>query len=245
MSLEWISADWPAPDGIVAGCTTRLGGVSEGEFAALNLGAHVGDSPANVVENRRRFVSDCGLPSEPLWLDQVHGNEVALDLNSELPPTADAMFTREPGRVCAVMTADCLPVLFVSASGDEIAAAHAGWKGLCCGVLENTVCQFRARPTDILVWFGPAISQRNFEVGDDVRQAFVDHDDQASGLFVPNDNGRWQADLYGLARQRLDRAGVRQIHGGDACTYEDSRHFFSYRRDGQCGRMASFVYRYS
>jgi hypothetical protein len=245
MSAEWIPADWPAPDGIVAGCTTREGGISKGKFTSLNLGSHVGDSIEHVTENRRRLALLCKLPAEPLWLNQLHGTDVAVDPESGTPPAADAVLTREPDRVCAVMTADCLPVLLVSASGDELAAAHAGWRGLCNGVLENTVYEFQALPADILAWFGPAISPRNFEVGDDVRQAFVSHDDRAAKLFVPNANGRWQADLYSLARQRLNEAGVQRIYGGDACTYDDSRRFFSYRRDGQCGRMASFVFRYS
>lgn len=245
MSDAWIPANWPAPDGILAGCTTRAGGVSEGEFATFNLGAHVGDADEHVAENRRRFTSICELPAEPLWLDQVHGTNVVTDPVSTEPPAADAVLTRQADTVCAVMTADCLPVLLVSVSGQELAAAHAGWRGLCNGILENTVHEFRAPPGDILAWLGPAISQENFEVGDDVRQKFLGHDIEASRFFSPNDNDRWQADLYGLARQRLTDAGVQQIYGGNCCTYADSRRFFSYRRDGPCGRMASFVFRYS
>lgn len=245
MSTEWIRANWPAPDGVVAGCTIRQGGVSEGKFASLNLGAHVGDADEHVADNRRRFREICELPADPLWLNQVHGTDVATDRQSIAPAKADAVVTREPGRVCAVMTADCLPVLFVSSAGDELAAAHAGWRGLCNGVLENTLQAFRTPAADILSWLGPAISQRNFEVGDDVRQAFIGQNDQAANHFSPNERGRWQADLYALARQRLNAAGVERIYGGDACTYDDSQRFFSYRRDGQCGRMASFVFRYS
>jgi YfiH family protein len=245
MSTEWVPANWPAPEGIVAGCTTREGGVSEGDFASLNLGAHVGDTIEHVAENRRRFTSICDLPAEPLWLDQVHGTNVAVEPESAAPPAADAVLTRQPGRICAVMTADCLPVLLVSVSGQELAAVHAGWRGLCNGILENTLREFQAPATNILAWLGPAISQRNFEVGDDVRQKFVSHDVQAAEFFTPNENDRWQADLYGLARQRLMQAGVQRIYGDDSCTYDDSRRFFSYRRDGPCGRMASFVFRYS
>ena len=244
VSAEWIKADWPAPAGVVAGCTTRAGGVSEGEFAALNLGDHVGDVSASVAENRRRFASRCDLPTEPLWLEQEHGTVVAVDPEVGSRPTADAVVTRSSGRVCVVMSADCLPVLFVSHAGDELAAAHAGWRGLCSGVLENTLRELAAPASKILAWLGPAISQKNFEVGDEVRHAFVSHDDQAAKHFVANQNDRWQADLYGLARQRLNAAGIQQIYGGDACTYADSERFFSSRRDGQCGRMASFVFRY-
>jgi YfiH family protein len=245
MTIDWLAADWPAPDGIVAGCTTRGGGVSDGRFASLNLGTHVGDSVEHVFENRRRFVSSCNLPAEPLWLEQVHGTTVAVEPESGSPVKADAILTRKVDTVCAVMTADCLPVLMVSPTGDEIAATHAGWRGLCNGVLENTVREFRAPAGSILAWLGPAISQKHFEVGDEVRQAFVSPDNQATDHFVVNDSGRWQADLYGLARLRLAEAGVRNIYGGDACTYDDAGRFFSYRRDGQCGRMASFVFRYS
>lgn len=245
MSAAWIPANWPGPDGIVAGCTTREGGVSEGEYATLNLGAHVGDAIEHVTENRRRFTALCALPGAPLWLNQVHGTNVVVDPDSTEPPAADAAFTRQSGMVCAVMTADCLPVLLVSVTGQELAAAHAGWRGLCDGILENTVRQFQTPPSNILAWLGPAISQKNFEVGDEVRQKFVGHDAQAARLFSRNDNDRWQADLYGLARQRLMQAGIQQIYGGDYCTYDDSGRFFSYRRDGPCGRMASFVFRNS
>ena len=245
MSTAWIPANWPGPDGIVAGCTTREGGVSEGEFATLNLGAHVGDAIECVTENRQRFTALCDLPAAPLWLEQVHGTDVVVDPDSAEPAAADAVLTRKPGRVCAVMTADCLPVLLVSVNGHELAAAHAGWRGLCDGILENTVQQFQASPNSILAWLGPAISQKNFEVGDEVRQRFVAHGPRAARFFTHNDNGRWQADLYGLARQRLMQAGIERIYGGDYCTYEDSRRFYSYRRDGPCGRMASFVFRNS
>lgn len=245
MSAAWIPANWPGPDGIVAGCTTREGGVSEGEYATLNLGAHVGDAIEHVAENRRRFTAHCELPGAPLWLNQVHGTNVVVDPHSTEPPAADAAFTRQSGMVCAVMTADCLPVLLVSVTGQELAAAHAGWRGLCDGILENTVRQFQAPPSNILAWLGPAISQKNFEVGDEVRQKFVGYDAQTARLFSRNDNDRWQADLYGLARQRLMQAGIQQIYGGDYCTYDDSGRFFSYRRDGPCGRMASFVFRNS
>lgn len=240
--VDSISADWPAPPGIIAGCTLRHGGVSQGHYASLNLGAHVADNDAAVLENRRRFRSQCGLPSEPRWLSQVHGVTVAVEGS---PTTADAALTRKADVVCAVLTADCLPVLLVSADGSELAVAHAGWRGLNAGVLEATVGKFSSRPASLLAWFGPAISQAAFEVGGEVRDAFMKYDAAAADCFVENQRGRWQADLYALARQRLANAGVTQVFGGNFCTYADSGRFFSYRRDGECGRMASFIFRVS
>lgn len=239
-SVEWIAADWPAPPGIIAGCSVRHGGVSQGNYASLNLGTHLADDHAAVLENRRRFRSQCGLPAEPRWLSQVHGTTVAVE---DTPTTADAAFTRESAVVCAVMTADCLPVLFVSTDGSELAVAHAGWRGLNAGVLEATVGEFLSPPADLLAWFGPAISQAAYEVGGEVRAAFLRNDAAAADCFIENQHGRWQADLYALARQRLTRAGITQVFGGNFCTYADSGRFFSYRRDGECGRMASFIFR--
>lgn len=240
---DWISANWPAPTGIIAGCTTRMGGVSTAQYRSLNLGEHVGDDPGCVRENRRRMVSACELPAEPAWLDQVHGKQVVIDPPAAARLQADAIVSRKSESVCAVMIADCLPILLVSGTGDEIAAAHAGWRGLASGVLEATVAAFDSGRADMLAWLGPAISQQYFEVGDEVKKAFTDHDPAAAQCFVGNDRGRWQADLYGLARQRLVAAGIQQIYGGNYCTYADTRRFFSFRRDGQCGRMACFVLR--
>ena len=194
-----------------------------------------------VNENRERFVADCGLPSAPLWLSQVHRTRVARDPEPETE--ADASVTGKTGLVLAVMVADCLPVLFASDDGTEVAAAHAGWRGLSAGVLENAVRAFEKPPQNLVAWLGPAISQAAFEVGDEVRQAFIDWNAAASDCFVRNERDRWQADLYGLARQRLQAIGVQRISGGEFCTYADAGRFFSYRRDGQCGRMAAFVFR--
>jgi YfiH family protein len=238
---HWIQADWAAPPGITAGCSLRTGGVSSGKFGSLNLGLHVGDDPVAVNENRERFVAGCGLPSAPLWLSQVHRTRVARDPEPETE--ADASVTSKAGLVLAVMVADCLPVLFASDDGTEVAAAHAGWRGLSAGVLENTVRAFDKPPRNLVAWLGPAISQAAFEVGDEVRQAFIDWNAAVSDCFVRNDRDRWQADLYGLARQRLQAIGVQRISGGEFCTYADAGRFFSYRRDGQCGRMAAFVFR--
>lgn len=237
----FIAADWTAPAGIVAGCTTRSGGVSRAAFKSLNLGDHVGDDTAAVAENRRRFAAACGLPSEPRWLRQVHGTDVVVE--PVVGQEADAALSRTAGVVCTVMIADCLPVLICSDDGREVAAAHAGWRGLAAGVLETTIAAFEAPPARLCAWLGPAISQDAFEVGDEVRQAFIENDDDAASGFVRNARGRWQADLFDLARQRLRAAGVGEISGGGLCTYSDPERFFSYRRDGQCGRLAAFIFR--
>lgn len=240
---DWLAADWPAPGGVVAGCTYRTGGVSAGQFESLNLGAHVGDTDRLVRENRRRFRQQCELPGEPVWLNQVHGSVVAVDPAGVSTPTADAILTRRANIVCAVLTADCLPVVLAAADGSAVAIAHAGWRGLCAGVLEATVAEFLPPPSALLAWLGPAISQSAFEVGDEVRTAFVCKNDAAGAAFRQNSQGRWQADLYALARLRLASVGVERVFGGEICTFSEPERFFSYRRDGQCGRMASFVFR--
>jgi len=239
----WIPADWPAPSGVVAGTTLRHGGVSSGSFDSLNLGAYVDDDADAVCENRIRFRSLCDLPSEPRWLRQVHGSHVVVDPPSGETPEADAAITRHVGVVCVVQTADCLPVIFAAIDGTELAVAHAGWRGLANGVLESTVSAMSTDPANLLAWLGPAISQPAFEVGGEVREAFLAHDPAAAGCFAANDRGRWQADIYGLARMRLGVAGVEQISGGENCTFGEPERFFSHRRDGACGRMASFVFR--
>ena len=237
---DWIAADWPAPQGIVAGSTLRSGGVSEGAFATLNLGAHVGDDPVAVAENRRRFLQMCALGEEPEWLTQVHGTDVHIAGQGEAGE-ADAVIGRA-GTV-AVLTADCLPILLCARSGDEFAAIHGGWRGLAAGIVNATVSRMHTPPEQLLAWLGPAISQPAFEVGGEVFEAFLDLDAENDGCFEPNDRGRWQADLYGLARRQLGVAGVTAVYGGELCTYADAGRFFSYRRDGQCGRMATFVAR--
>jgi polyphenol oxidase len=241
-AVQWLTADWPVPAGVVAGTTLRIGGASEGLYASLNLGAHVGDDPDAVRTNRRRFVEACRLPREPPWLRQVHGTRVMAAHSAAPAQPADAIVANRPGAVCAVLTADCLPVVFASSSGTEIAVAHAGWRGLSAGVLEATVAALAAPPRELLAWLGPAISQAAFEVGDEVREVFVQTDPDAAVHFRRNDRARWQADLYGLARFRLERCGVTRVFGGDRCTFGEPDAFFSYRRDGQCGRMATFAY---
>lgn len=239
MTIGLVAADWPAAGPVIAGTTLRSGGVSEGAYTSLNLGAHVGDDERRVAENRRRLIEQLALPGEPRWLRQVHGTEVVRDPLPGSRPQADAAVTSQPGSVCAVLTADCLPVLLCDVDGREVAAAHAGWRGLLAGVLEKTVS---AMDSDrLLAWLGPGISQAAFEVGAEVRAAFVEHDPASGRYFRENDRGRWQADLYGLARQRLAAVGVHDVHGGGRCTYSEADAFFSFRRDGQCGRMASFI----
>jgi len=242
VSTPWIAADWPAPRDIVAGTTTRAGGVSRGVYGTLNLGAHVGDDDAHVAENRRRFVAMCGLDAAPEWLRQVHGSAVRVP-GGAVGCVADAAIERLPGRTVAVLTADCLPVLLCAADGGEIAAIHAGWRGLAAGVVARTLTEMHTPPAQLLAWLGPAISQPAFEVGDEVRAAFAALDEGTADSFERNASGRWQADLYALARRQLQSAGVPAVYGGGLCTYADAGRFFSFRRDGQCGRMASFVAR--
>lgn len=248
MNADWVSADWPAPANIVAGTTTRRGGASTAEYASMNIAAHVGDDPDRVADNRRGFVAMCDLPGEPLWLSQVHGTKIiaagALSPNSGIPE-ADAIVSGRGNDVCAVMTADCLPILLCTIDGTEVAAAHGGWRGIAGGIIEVTVAAMSVPAKNLIAWLGPAISQPAFEVGNEVRDAFVSHNVEAVGCFLANKRGRWQADLYGLARQRLAATGVTAVFGGAHCTYADDERFFSYRRDGQCGRMASFIFRRS
>jgi polyphenol oxidase len=242
---DLIIPDWPAPAGVRAAFTLRTGGVSQPPFDSFNIGALVGDEPRAVEENRRRLRDRLELPAEPAWLTQVHGARVA-DLDAEeaggsLSP-ADGAVTRTAGRVCAIQVADCMPVLVASATG-AIGAAHAGWRGLAGGVLEAVVHAMRAPPATLFAWLGPAIGQPHFEVGEEVRAAFLAADPGAAAAFTANPRGRWQCDLYGLARRRLTALGVGQIHGGSWCTYADAGRFFSYRRDGRCGRMAALIWR--
>jgi YfiH family protein len=229
-----------------AAFTTRLGGVSAAPWDSFNVGAHVGDASAAVAANRARLKSLLWLPAEPGWLNQVHGIAVH-DLDRAAPgappPTADAAIARERGRVCVIMVADCLPVLFASRDGSRIAAAHAGWRGLASGVVEQTVRAMDLPGRELTAWLGPAISREHFEVGDEVREAFVAGDSGASGAFERNTRGRWQADLIALAKRRLGALGVDEISGGGWCTFADRSRFFSHRRDGKGGRMAALIWR--
>lgn len=239
---NFIIPRWPAPPGIRAYQTTRIGGGSKARFGGFNLAEHVGDDPGAVLKNRRLLRERLDAPSQPCWLKQVHGTQVVDLAHYDPRSAADAAVTFEPGVVVAVMTADCLPVLFCNKKGSVVAAAHAGWRGLAAGILEATIAAMGVDPREILAWFGPAIGPGHFEVGDEVREAFIAQDLRAAKSFKRNPCGRWQANLYELARGRLERAGVLSVYGGGECTFDDEKRFFSYRRDGQTGRMATLIW---
>lgn len=237
-----IFPDWPQPKNISTCSTTRAGGVSLPPFDSLNLGDHVEDLPEAVSENRHRLEKLAQLPQQPVWLEQVHGTHVLHLMGSEIENRqADAVYTNQVGQVCAIMTADCLPVLFCSRDGKEVAAAHAGWRGLCNGVLENTLAAFNAQPRDIMAWMGPAIGPEKFEVGVEVKQAFTGQSADLADAFTPH-NDKFLANIYLLARKKLQAAGISAIYGGEFCTVSDENRFFSYRREGQTGRMASLIW---
>lgn len=245
---DLILPEWPTPARVRAAFTLRTGGVSQPPCDTFNVGAHVGDDPRAVAENRSRLRATLGLPAEPAWLQQVHGCAVVdLDRQTtrEPPGPADASVTRICGRVCAIQVADCMPVLFAAEDGSAVGAAHAGWRGLAGGVLESTVRALGTPAGKLLAWMGPAIGQAHFEVGEEVRSAFLASDPGASAAFIANERGRWQCDLYALARRRLAALGVTSVHGGGWCTYTGAERFFSYRRDGRCGRMAALIWRVS
>lgn len=242
-TAKLVFPDWPQPANVGACVTTRAGGVSVAPWDSFNLGNHVGDDPAAVETNRQRLIRYAALPASPVWLEQVHGTRVLrLPVDDPTDRQADAAWTNQPGVVCAVMTADCLPVLLCSRSGEEIAAVHAGWRGLCDGILERAVSQFRTPSAEIMAWLGPAIGPAAFEVGAEVRAAFVACDAQATDAFRPVDD-KYYADLYLLARQRLARQGVQAVWGGQYCTFQDPQRFYSYRRDRITGRMATLIWR--
>ena len=242
--MEWIEPDWPAPRGVRAYSTTRQGGLSCGPYESFNLGDQVGDQPEAVRQNRARLRRCLELPGEPHWLRQVHGCAVA-QIGADAPGcAADAVLTEEAGRVCAVLTADCLPLLLTDSQGHQVAAVHGGWRGLAGGVIEATLERFRAPARELLCWLGPAIGPQAFEVGEEVRAVFLEQIGPAAGkAFRHRAPGRWFGDLYLLARLRLQAAGVQQIYGGGFCTFQDRRRFFSYRRDGITGRMATLIWK--
>jgi polyphenol oxidase len=241
---DLIFPNWPQPANVKAFFTTRAGGVSvntdQNDFASLNLGRSTGDAPEAIDENRRRVAAL--LPRAPKWLSQVHGSRVVIAdevINLHEDVKADAIATSTPNTPCAIMVADCLPVLFCDDTGQHVAAAHAGWRGLAAGVLENTVAAMQVPPASIMVWLGPAIGPTAFEVGNDVREAFVSHDPATAHCFVPRGDdhpNKFMADIYALARLSLARAGVTRVYGGEFCTVNDASRFFSYRREGKVGR---------
>jgi hypothetical protein len=232
--------DWPAPAHVKSLQTTRKGGTSAAPYDSFNLGSHVGDNPLAVTRNRMLLAPL--MPSEPVWLNQVHGVTVADAGHAGCLPQADASISAHPGAVCAVMTADCLPLLLCDDKGSVVGAAHAGWRGLCDGVIEQTVHAMQVPASSLMAWLGPAIGPAAFEVGAEVRAAFVAKQPQAATAFVAGVDGKWMADIYQLARLRLNALGITRIYGGDLCTYNDPERFYSYRRDGASGRMGTFIW---
>ena len=239
---SYVCPTWPAPSSVRAYVSTRIGGVSSVPFDGLNLGLHVQDDSEAVMRNRQLFASYIDMPDSATWLNQVHGTDVVSLPCESFPDSADAAFSSSVNQVCAVLTADCLPVFFCNQSGTQVAVAHAGWRGLCAGVLESTLAQFDEKDV-AMAWLGPAIGPNAFEVGGEVREAFISVLPDAEIAFKPAEEaGKWLGDLYLLAKQRLVAAGVTQIYGGDYCTFTDEEHFYSYRRDGKTGRMASVIW---
>jgi polyphenol oxidase len=243
MNLSFIVPQWPVPGNIVAGVSTRKNGVSQGAYASFNIAEHVLDNPLDVAQNREQFKKLLHLPGEPHWLTQVHGTKVVL-LPQEQERVADAALTRAPNTVCVAMTADCLPLLICNKQGTEVAAVHAGWKGLALGVIEATIAKMHSKALDLLVWLGPAISQQHFEVGAEVLNTFVTLSKAHEKAFIAGDkSGVYRADLYLIARQKLAALGIAGVYGGDFCTYAQEDLFYSHRRDkGITGRMASLIY---
>lgn len=237
-----IFPDWPAPANVKAVSTTRAGGVSQQPYHGLNLGLHVGDKAEDVQCNRQLLQQQLGLAEPPAWLNQIHSNRVlALDAPLQAVPDADGSYTRVPGITCSVMTADCLPVLLCDKAGTQVAAVHAGWRGLADGIIEAALDKFTVPAEQVLAWLGPAIGPDAFEVGSEVRQQFVAAMAQAELAFSPHGE-KWLADLYLLARQRLQQYGVTEIYGGEYCTFGEPELFYSYRRDGVTGRQASLIW---
>ena len=240
MTQDWIIPDWPAPHGVRALITTRAGGVSTGPYASMNLGEHVGDDPVACRENRARLCSF--LPSEPLWMRQVHGARVIHPEEWSPGTDADGAVTAGPGSVLGIMTADCLPVLFCDRDGGAVGIAHAGWRGMVSGILEATIAKMGVDPRRLLAYLGPGIGVEVYEVGEEVRDAFVRDDAGAVQAFMPHTPRKYFADLYLLARQRLAKTGIMAVYGGEFCTFAEQDRFFSYRRDGPTGRMASLIW---
>lgn len=239
---SWMVPGWPAPPNVRAVSTTRLGGHSRPPHDGFNLASHVGDSPVAVHANRRWLRETLKLPAEPVWLRQIHGSRVVPAGAEQAEPEADASYTDQRGVVCAVLTADCLPLLVCDRLGTRVAAAHVGWRGLAAGIIEATVQTLDAAGNELLAWLGPAIGPNAFEVGDEVRRTFIAHERRASAAFRRAPSGRWLADIFELARQRLAKQGVAEVFGGDQCTVSDAGRYFSYRRDGTTGRMASLIW---
>lgn len=242
--MDCLIPTWQAPHNIYSLTTFRQGGVSESPYDSFNLGKHVGDDPKAVETNRTLLVNQFKLPQMPLFLTQTHSTRVITLPYTGTDLEGDAVYSNQPNQVCLVMTADCLPVLFTNKQGNEVAAAHAGWRGLCDGILEETIKCFQSPREEIIAWFGPAIGPTSFQVSEDVVKQFVDKDPQAQLAFCQDSaaQGKYLGNLYQIATQRLNNMGVTQISGGEHCTYIEKEHFFSFRRDNQTGRMASLIW---
>ena len=249
-SAQWLIPQWPAPPTVRALSTWRVGGASREPYASLNLGEHVDDAPFAVAKNRRTLTEAAGLPAEPCWLTQVHGRQV-LDLDrpavaapgmASASSPADAAVSGRPGTVCAILTADCLPVLLAAGSGERVGAAHAGWRGLAGGVIEAAVQAMGTPPAGMLAWLGPAIGPTHFEVGPEVRDDLLRADPGGDGAFTRNTQGRFMADLFALAQRRLASVGVVHVYGGGECTYSQPDKYFSHRRDRRTGRQATLIW---
>ncbi|MDO9425103.1 MAG: peptidoglycan editing factor PgeF [Methylobacter sp.] len=238
---QWLTPEWPAPANIHAATTLRVGGVSCGVYSSLNPAMHVGDDTDLVKQNRQIIKDLLGLPGDPVWLDQIHSNRAVQAVTTEPLQQADASYTAESGIVCAVMTADCLPLLICSTDGSQVAAIHGGWRGLLTGVIGNTVSAMQ--DSDLLVWLGPAIGPGCFEVGAEVRDAFLEKSAAFLSAFKQQSNGKWLADIYQLARIDLGMLGIDKVYGGGFCTGTEHDRFYSYRRDKQTGRMATLIWR--
>jgi len=246
ITIPIIKPNWPAPENIQAFSTTRQGGVSTGAYESFNLSTYVGDNLQHVLENRKILKRSirCQTPNtalEPLWLEQQHGTLV---VDADNPETlfADGSYTNQKNIICSIFTADCLPILLCDKSGTEVAAIHAGWRGLLNGVIESGVRKFKSHPATIMAWLGPAIGPNKFEVGPEVQKAFVNKDNQAKSCFKQNRSNHFLADIYKLATLRLQKSGITDIYGGSYCTFSSTERFFSYRRDGKCGRMANLIW---
>jgi len=239
---EWLQADWPAPSWIRAGTTTRAAGRNSPPYTRLDLARHAGDDPARVNNHRARLARELALPGTPLWLRQVHSNRVIGSSEWQEETAAEGCFTGEQDVVCAVLSADCLPLLMCNRAGSRVVAAHAGWRGLCAGIVDKALAVFPDPPDDILVWIGPHIHARHYEVGEEVRHSCLLSFPGAEHAFTPGGVGRWFADLAALAQRGLRKQGVNRIYAAGSCTYEDATRFYSYRRDRITGRMASLIW---
>ena len=239
--FKWIAADWPVPEHVHAGSTTRRGGISQPPYDSLNLAAHVGDKDKNVVHNRQLMINELKLPAEPAWLEQQHGRDI-VDAAAYKKRRADGAYTNITRLVCVVLTADCLPLLICDRDGDEIAAIHIGWRGYTKNIITAAIKTFRQHPENLLAWIGPCICAKHYEVGKEVRQACMSVSTASANAFTPSRKDHWFADIQLLVRLQLQEQGLDNIFGGQYCTYRDKDLFYSYRRDRVTGRTASMIW---